>query len=429
LITSSTIYHHRYFTGILFAFFAIAGILSSFLLKENLNSLPFQFGKEALGLFIPPFLTVVFMYAAGLKHQFSAKILWLSLLLFAIQLLPFGSLLFEVVQPNPKEDFERYMQYAQNMITENTLWGGDEIRLPGRGKSYITQPGYRYFVALELLLFQNLYRFVSILNTGIFLTAVFYLFKIIHRTVIPAKLQQLISLLVLLIIPYAVKNILMGLTEWFVIVFLIGSLWFFFVRKNVLVAIVVLAFIPFIRQNLLPPVLVLLFLFSFNSKEKWKAYLLFMLILLLPVYHNLYYAGEFRFFTSIFKWPFLKYENETASGFHFFKLFNNLFHYVGIDISKKTDFLEESFLFLWLFVGLYFYMSRFLQNNKMRLLYFAITIFTVLLPSLLLATDFYPRFEFVNVYFVLAFFLVLYQMQTQQQTDELLDQLYLKRRK
>jgi hypothetical protein len=416
-------------TSILFIVTAAVGICSSSYFYQHLASLHYQFGKEAIGLFIPPFLTVVFMYVAGKKHQFSTKFLWLSLLLFIIQLLPFGSLLFEVVQPNPKEDFERYIQYAQHMIDNGTVWGSDQIRYPHLSKAYITQPGYRYFVALELLIFQNLFRFVSILNTGIFLTAIFYLFKLIHKTAVPEKLQQLISLLVLLTIPYAVKNILMGLTEWFVILFLIWCLWLFIVRKNVLAAIAVLAFIPFIRQNLLPPVLILLFLFCFNNRLKWKAYVLFLLILLLPVYHNLYYAGEFRFFTSIFKWPFVKYDNAAASGFDFFKLINNLLHYAGLDISKKPDFLEESFLFLLLFVGLYFYMPKFLQKSKVRFLYFTITLITVLLPTLLLGTDFYPRFEFVNVYFVLAFFLVLDHLQTQQQTDELLHQLYLKRRK
>jgi hypothetical protein len=162
---------------------------------------------------------------------------------------------------------------------------------------------------------------------------------------------------------------------------------------------------------------------------KWKAYLLFALILLLPVYHNLYYAGEFRFFTSIFKWPFVKYDDGAASGFYFFKIINNLLHYAGLDISKKPDFLEESFLFLLFFTGLYFYLGRFLKNNKLRFFYFAVTSFTVMLPSLLLATDFYPRFEFVNVYFVLALFIILHQTETHQQTDKLLHQLFLKRRK
>jgi hypothetical protein len=406
---------------------AITGAVSSLLLKEQLAALPYQFGKETIGLFIPPFLTAVFMYIAGSREQFSGKILRLSVLLFIIQLLPFGSLLLEVIQPNPKEDFERYVQYAQNMIENSTLWGGDQIRFPHLSKAYITQPGYRYFVALELLLFQDLYRFVSVLNIGLFLIAVFYLFKFIDQQSVPKHLRQLISLLVVLTIPYATKNILMGLTEWFVIVLLIACIWMYYGKKRWLLAILILAFIPFIRQNLLPPVLILLFLFCFNHQAKWRACLLFGLILLLPVYHNLYYAGEFRFFTSIFKWPFVKYEEAAASGFDFFKPINNLLHYAGLDISKKPDFLEESFLFLLLFVGLYFYISRSLQSRQLKLLYFAITLITVLLPSLLLATDFYPRFEFVNVYFVLAFFFVLHQIQAQQQTDELLHQLFLKR--
>lgn len=407
---------------------AITGTASSLLLKDQLAALPYQFGKETIGLFIPPFFTAVFLYIAGSREQFSGTILFLSLLLYIIQLLPFGSLLFEIIQPNPKEDFERYVQYAQNMIQNNTLWGGDQIRYPHLSKAYITQPGYRYFVALELLVFQELYRFVSVFNIGLFLVAVFYLFKFIDQQSVPKHLRQLISLLVLLTIPYATKNILMGLTEWLVIVLLITCLYLHYTKSKWLPAVIILAFIPFIRQNLLPPVFVMLFLFFFSRKENLKAYLLFTFILLLPVYHNLYYAGEFRFFTSIFKWPFMKYAPSSAAAFDFFKPFNNLLHYAGFDISKKIDFMEESVLFLLLFTGLYFFLGRFLLSGKLRLLYFAITGITVLLPSVLLATDFYPRFEFVNTYFVLAIFIILHRVQAQQETDELLHQLYLKKR-
>lgn len=406
----------------------LTGTGCSLLFRNRLASLPYQFGKEAIGLFIPTFLTAIFIYLAGRREQFSNRILWLSLFLFLIQLLPFGSLLFEVVQPNPQEDFERYVQYAQNMIDQGTLWGGDEIRFPDRGKAYITQPGYRYFVAAELLIFGKLYRYVSIVNLMFFLIAFFYLVKFIPKIIEHKKLQSLTSIFVMLTVPYATKNILMGLTEWLVIVLLVCCLWLYH-SKKLFPTIIILAFIPFIRQNLLPPVFVLLLLLCFQQQTKWKLYLLFTFILLLPVYHNLYYAGEFRFFTSIFKWPFIKYSiNPSAASFDFFKLLNNLLHYVGFDISKKPDFLEESFLFLLLFIGLYFYWGRFLQNRQLRFLYYVITAVTVLIPSLLLATDFYPRFEFVNVYFVLAFFLVLYHIQTQQKTDELLHQFYLKRK-
>ena len=415
-------------TTVLFSCLTVTGMFISYFLKKQFSLLQYQFGKETLVLFILTSLAAAYLIICSYFRKLEYKDLILTLLLYLFTLLPLGNTLVNEVLPNPQEDFERYVQYAQNMIDQGTLWGGDEIRFPDRGKAYITQPGYRYFVAAELLIFGKLYRYVSIVNLMFFLIAFFYLVKFIPKIIEHKKLQSLTSIFVLLTVPYATKNILMGLTEWLVIVLLICCLWLYH-SKKLFPTIIILAFIPFIRQNLLPPVFVLLLLLCFQQQAKWKLYLLFTFILLLPVYHNLFYAGEFRFFTSIFKWPFIKYnDNSSAAGFDFFKLLNNLLHYVGFDISKKPDFLEESFLFLLLFIGLYFYWGRFLQNRQLRFLYYVITAVTVLIPTLLLATDFYPRFEFVNVYFVLAFFLVLYHIQTQQKTDELLHQFYLKRK-
>lgn len=143
--------------------------------------------------------------------------------------------------------------------------------------------------------------------------------------------------------------------------------------------------------------------------------ILFFTVLLLPLYHNLYYAGEFRFFTSIDHWPFLKYDatKTTALGFNFTKMLNNLSHYAGIDFFRKKtpDFIEDSFAWLWLFCFVYFYCGWKLKFQQLRFFYFFSSFTLIILPTLLFATHFYPRFEFVVVYFVITLFALLYHLQ------------------
>ncbi|MFN5134978.1 MAG: hypothetical protein ACK5DG_06635 [Chitinophagaceae bacterium] len=375
---------------------------------------PLQSGKEAMGLLAPPFLSSVFFAVCGFKNGFTKKLFLSTLLLFILQCLPFGEALTKVVEAAPKEDFARYIHYAQNMIVNHTLWGGDQLHFKNEGLSYITQPGLRYVIALELLIFGKLYRFISILNILLFTSCLFLLFKTIKEQISNKTIQVLLFLLFVLSVPYAAKNILIGIPEWFTVSLLMASVYFYFSRNTKWLTIVLLALVPFMRQNILPAVLLLLVFYIMNQKNKWRYLVLFTFVLLLPVYHNLYYAGEFRFFTSMFKWPFLTYESwhsRVPTGFYPERIANNAFHYLGFDWLRfhKPILIEEAFLFFWIFCFLFFYFGRLLQYRFLRLLYFATSLFLIIIPQLFLATDYYPRFEFVNVYLVIIVFLFLYQ--------------------
>ena len=409
----------------IYLFFAIlvAGIVSSVLSKSLLSLSEYQFGPETLGLFVPPFLTTLFLYFAGREHGFSYKILGFSLLLFMLQLLPFGELLWKVVKPNPVEDFERYFQYARHMIRHQTLWGADQIRFPNQSRAYITQPGYRYFVAFELLIFDKLYRFVSLLNIGLFLSAIYFFLKIIHHLISDGKLKFMLSSLLVLSVPYATKNILMGLTEWLTVILLVCFAWFYFYKKQWLTAFVFLAFVPFLRQNLLPPVFVILVIHFISQKFDYRILVVFVLILLLPVYHNLYYAGEFRFFTSVFEWPFIEYTSGGSKRIDILHILNNVCHYLGFDfINGHIDFIEEGFLMLIGFVIIYFCFNRYFAKQLWSYLFYAITLSTLFIPTLLLATDFYPRFEFVLINLTIIFFL-LFKMHFEFTINKIINKL------
>lgn len=384
----------------------LTGFIATCITKNILANSYYQSGPETIGLFFPPLLCTLFMYFTGKEYGFNKKIIASTLLLFFLTYLPFGMLLLKEVKPVPGDDFDFYFKYAQNMVTNKTLWGGDQIRFPNESKTYITQPGYRYFVALELLIFQKLYRFVSILNIGFFIFTIGFFFKIINLLSNNRKLKIMLSSLIILSVPYATKNILMGLPEWLTIILLIYFSWFYFVKKQPVIAFIVLAFIPFLRQNLLPPVIMALLIHCITQNMNYKIILYFILILLLPVYHNLYYAGELRFFTSIFKWPFLDYDGINSTGFKYFQIVNNLLHYAGLDINDhRLDFIEEGFLMLIGFVLIFFSLRKYLPNHSMRRWFYTVTLLTLILPGLLLGTDFYPRFEFVVIYFTIVLFL------------------------
>ena len=101
-------------------------------------------------------------------------------------------------------------------------------------------------------------------------------------------------------LPYAANNILDGLSDWLAV-----TLFFFFVsliiREQVIAAIVLLALIPFVRQNLLiTSGLLVAFLAITLAKGKGRLIVIavFIGILCLPIYHNLYYADEFRLLTT-----------------------------------------------------------------------------------------------------------------------------------
>jgi hypothetical protein len=400
------------FESILFGSLMLAGAVISFLTRNLLNSLPYQLGEETIGIFTAAFFTAIFFTAVGYYNRFTKKLFLKSMLLFIFQLAPYGEILFKEIKPNPKEDFDRYVDYAHNMIENKTLWGGDKLHYKKEGYSYITQPGIRYITALQLLLFKTLYRLISVLNVLFFLCALFLFLKTLHENIQQKELSFLLLLQFLLTVPYAVKNILMGIPEWFTLILLMFSVFFYVTRKNAWIAVFLLALVPFFRQNILPAVLVLLFLFLYHHKHKWKLLLLFAAVLLLPVYHNLYYAGELKFFTSIFQWPFLQYENHQSrspNGFFFIRIINNMLHYFGFDWIrlKSIDFIEESFAFLWLFCFLFVYSGRFLQNNQKRFFFYVVSVFIIIIPQILLATDFYPRFEFVNIFLIFSFFITL----------------------
>jgi hypothetical protein len=382
------------------------GFLSSVITFKFLNGFPYEMGKNLLGVFIPPFIAILYLAYTGSKYEPDRKLLLKTLLLYCVQIIPFIPIFFQEFQPTPANDFSRYYLYAKNMLDNNTLWGGDQLFYQNAGgMSYITQPGYRYFIFFELLVFRGLYRIVAFLNIVLFIVSVYSFVKVIHGLGMGSKLKSAMMVLLLLLTPFAVKNLLMGMPEWLTAVLLMGATYFYVVRKNEVLSVLLLGLVPFFRQNLLITTLLLFFWLLIQSKQKLKISIVFLIVLLLPVYHNLYYAGEWRFFVRLFDYPFYTVDRK-ISGYNINLIVNNIVHYLGIEIlNGKPEISPIAIFFLPFSAILFFVMFNYLQRRVEKIYYF-LTTMSAVGPAILMANAYYPRFEFMNVIVMIAAFSV-----------------------
>lgn len=387
----------------------LTGFVCSLLTFKLLNGFPYEIGKNLIGVFITTCIAIIYMTYAGYKFQSDRKILLKTTVLFLIQIIPFIPLFFQVFQPTRASDFSRYYLYARNMFENNTLWGGDGLFWKHIGMTYVTQPGYRYVLYLELLVFRDLYRIIAFVNVYLLIVGIYSFQRTILQLSITEKLKKVVLLLVVLFTPFAIKNSLMGMPEWITALLLMGFCYFYIVRKNQLLAVGLLALVPFFRQNILLATLLLFVWVLLHSKMKLKLSALFLLVLFLPLYHNLYYAGQWKFLVDIFEYPFYTYNAQRkVSGYNIDLLINNIIHYFGVDIHKgKLSVSFIAILFLPLAVLLFFIFFRFLPRFLDKIFYFLITMSAVG-PVILVGNGYYPRFEFVNVVIMLTGFVIIY---------------------
>jgi hypothetical protein len=195
-----------------------------------------------------------------------------------------------------------------------------------------------------------------------------------------------------------VKLIMMGLTEWLAASIFLAAVSLYWSRRLV-PAMILLALLPFIRQNLLIVSLLVTCWMIMKEKQKVLLTIVFLGILLLPLYHNLYYAGRWQFF-SVYDDPstFMAWEFGGSYNTRFFK--NLLYHislYSGINYRLENLFanvlsLASIPLGTYLVIRACFYLQR--RNRAWYLL----IISAAIVPTLFLGgTAYYPRFEWVNI--------------------------------
>ena len=198
------------------------------------------------------------------------------------------------------DDPGRYSGYAHFMLVQKTLWGGDAIAGMGQNVAYyVDQPGYRYFLAFMIQVLGGEHRLMQLGNMLVYLFSILIFLLTIKNSLKKVHFVWIASFFILSL-PYAANNILEGLSEWLAVTLF---LYFcsFILRERVTAAVILLALVPFVRQNLLLTsgiLLILVLAYKIKGKTRLLNVVIFLAVLCLPAYHNLYYADELRFLTG-----------------------------------------------------------------------------------------------------------------------------------
>ncbi len=378
-------------------------ILTSFF-SNGLNNSQ-ALGTHTLCLFIPYFLYSIFL---TFENKFNYFKFFIFLL---ISIVPLYDYLFNEIFHLEGDDSTFYTLSARYMIDNQTLRStySDEVLID-------LQPGISYLLALEMLIFGNQTRLMQIFNISIFFFTVYYFVYQIKKS---HEFNRLIFIILILIIPYSVKNILYTYSEWFVV-------WLFVIsliainKKNLYLAIIFLSLIPFVRQNLIIACFIILIAYLIIDKDNLNpvkfiiSLTLFFGILLLPLYHNMYYANEIIFLAKQkpYNIPAAKSLFDLINPIFIIENFNDYLRLLIsqferiflLDGRKITNIIISFFVPVLFIIGILNFFS--VKNKFFKFLYFFIAISTFA-PTILLGGLAAPRFEYVNLTFIYLFFTLL----------------------
>lgn len=384
----------------------LVGLLTEFYLLKKLPISHVEFDPSLLVFCVAPFIalaSVIALYV--IDRSFS---IGKTIALFAVLSIPLLPILRQTYELNPRDDSGRYIRYAQYMIANKTLWGADPTMMTHIDhKSYASQPGYRYWDVCLLLAFGEPIRVMQFVNGFILLLVYLLLINVyINKFSAHPKELMVVMLLLLLSFPAGMKNALQNLSEWMTVAFFMLS-FVSYVNKRYLLFAVLLALTVFLRQNLLlASSFFVAFLFLFDSislKRKSLMLTVYVLVLLLPVYHNLYFDGALRFFVDI--WDPNAYLIEGSK----MELSNIDFNHLWINFKRNLGLMAvgSQDLALSLFIpGFVVYLIwHFFTRKSFYKLALLLFVFLHFFPLILFSTDiYYPRFQYVAFISVLLMF-------------------------
>ncbi len=333
---------------------------------------------------------------------------------------PLYDLLLTAYQHNPLDDGYRYAIVATNIAKNRTLWGSDDLIFGTNQKVYMVQPGYRYYLATWIRIFGNENRLYQLVNMLVYLVSVLILWSEVKKMILDPIFRKGFAIFIVLSSPFAVKLIMLCLTEWLVVALFIW-VTYSFLRKRISVTVTLLALLPFIRQNML---FVSLFLFGFiffKQKLSWRYVILYVAILLLPLYHNLYYAGDWKFlatYSGVENVFWLDFEGSVvAQGVKTF--FYHILLYGGIDWLLNNS-LANLLAVSCLPIGTLLYLYSIKKTGSEERRWFLLITLSAIIPTLITGgRAYYPRFEWVNLYFAaLIYIAIRYQSQLKEGSNE-----------
>ncbi len=389
----------------LFIVCLVTGLVIIYFTLPMAEGYKFSNGKELIAFYIPLPVSMSYLIYSAWKPPLTRKTILYSLLLFLLLIIPFYSFLLDTYEHYSRDDGFRYRIMANNIAQNKTLWGSDDLVYNTSRKVYLFQPGYRYWLAIWIGIFGEEKRLFQFVNMLLYFSSIAMLLSCIQTKLKKGFIEKGVLLFFALSSPFVVKNILMGLTEWLTITLLILFCWAYLKNKKIL-AICLLALVPFIRQNLLIASLLIFFWILTQWPNWWKYAVCYLLLFLLPVYHNLYYAGEWKFLSTYYsKEGWLVLESGGSLFSQIIKTFlYKLLSYTGIGWSTK-NFWANAVSVLCIPFGTYLYFRCFQQlKGKSRLLFLAVTL-SAILPTLILGGNaYYPRFEWTNLMIAFLFY-------------------------
>lgn len=266
---------------------AVAAVLA---LKPLLYTDNHALGPHASALFVPFMAGLAILFYLHLSRE---RMGWRALAPLIICLLLSTLFLDAFLQPIEHyrgDDPWRYSLYAHEMLEHRTLWGSPSAYHGAETRHFVDQPGYRYFLAGMIWLSGGENRIMQLLILLVLLASLSIGISSLRR--LDGALARFTALILLLAAPYAAKNAVQGLSEWLAVSLAILYMTAL-IRNRHVAAITLLALLPFIRQNLLlvAPALAVI---QIAATRRYSLAVPFILVFLLPLYHNLYYAGEMK---------------------------------------------------------------------------------------------------------------------------------------
>lgn len=273
---------------LIYFFIIVLSILSSLYLRDFISINNQALGKHTIIFFIPFVLYgLYFLFIENYRFTI-LKYIFFCFIVF----IPAYEILTNEIFHIKGDDSWSYSRLAQ-FISENLSFKGNP-----EGISYYRQPGFTYFYAMEILFFKYESRLLQLFNLVLFFLIFFYLLELISKKITNFFYLKII---IFLSIPYAIKNILYTYSEWFfLLVFFLSIICYR--KKYYLFFVILFSFTVFVRQNFLFSYLLILSIFIINSNililKKFIYSFIALLIFLIPLFHNLYYAQEFKIISN-----------------------------------------------------------------------------------------------------------------------------------
>ncbi|WP_320673558.1 hypothetical protein [Prochlorococcus sp. MIT 1341] len=387
----STLKQKNNFLNNIFFLIIASGLLlgassSAFLQASNQD-----YGVHTVSMITPYCLAILYIGICTFLGQLNKNRALKSIIIFVILCIPLIPYL-SITIAHGMDDANRYALYAHNIISERTLWGSDGLMYEGK-LNYIDQPGYRYWLALLMCIFNGETRALQIFNLGVLLLCSLGLLLSIKPRLNSIDISK-IALFFMLSSPYAAKNILMGLTEWFSIVLFLGYITFLTLNKP-LISTILAALLPFIRQNLFITSGVLAMLLFIQFRKRWII-LLYPTIAALPLYHNLYFAGKFKLLventgTSVDRFNSL---NIITPLKYIFAAALRSLEYIGYE--PETNILALAIAWIFVPIGTFLVLKEFLSKRKQTRKIAFLLLLATIGPTLVFGYAYYPRFVYVS---------------------------------